>query len=161
MNKATKLFLFSAFVAVAGIATYKFMGDTKAENSDQVKKQSTENLQKEDANKKEENVVTSDKLNSQTVQESKKNGKTVVLFKDGTTITDQEINKEIEDIPEQLSAKMSLAEIRSFLAWKNAYKKVVTDAALRSGVAKSKEGRELIDKRKKTVAGFMLLDEKS
>lgn len=161
MNKATKLFLFSAFVAVAGIATYKFMGDTKAENSDQVKKQSTENLQKEDANKKEENVVPSDKLNSQTVQESKKNGKTVVLFKDGTTITDQEINKEIEDIPEQLSAKMSLAEIRSFLAWKNAYKKVVTDAALRSGVAKSKEVRELIDKRKKTVAGFMLLDEKA
>ncbi len=161
MNKATKLFLFSAFIAVAGIATYKFMGDTKAENSDKVEKKSSENSQQEKQNNKEEKVELSDKLNSQTVQETKKNGKTVVLFKDGTTITDQEINKEIEGIPEQLSAKMSLAEIRSFLAWKNAYKKVVTEAALRSGVTRSKEVSDLIEKRKKTVAGFMLLDDKA
>ena len=161
MNKTTKLFLFSALIAVAGIATYKFMGDTKAENSEQAEKKSSENLQKEESSKKGEKVELSEKLNSQTTQEMKKEGKTVVLFKDGTVITDQEIKKEIDDIPDQLSTKMSLAEIKSFLAWKNAYKKVVTEAALRSGVTKSKEVRELIEKRKKTVAGFMLLDDKA
>ena len=161
MNKTTKLFLFSALIAVAGIATYKFMGDTKAENSEQAEKKSSENLQKEESSKKGEKVELSEKLNSQTTQEMKKEGKTVVLFKDGTVITDQEIKKEIDDIPDQLSTKMSLAEIKSFLAWKNAYKKVVTEVALRSGVTKSKEVRELIEKRKKTVAGFMLLDDKA
>ena len=161
MNKTTKLFLFSALIAVAGIATYKFMGDTKAENSEQAEKKSSENLQKEESSKKGEKVELSEKLNSQTTQEMKKEGKTVVLFKDGTVITDQEIKKEIDDIPDQLSRKMSLAEIKSFLAWKNAYKKVVTEAALRSGVTKSKEVRELIEKRKKTVSGFMLLDDKA
>ncbi len=161
MNKSTKLFLFSAFIAVAGIATYKFMGDTNAENSNQAEKKSSENFQEKELTNAAEKVVPSDKLNSQTAQESKKKGKTVVLFKDGTTITDQEIKKEIDDIPEQLSVKMSLAEIRSFLAWKNAYKKVMTEAALRSGVIKSKEVQDLIEKRKKTVAGFMLLDDKA
>ena len=161
MNRFTKLFLFSAFIAVAGIATYKFMGDTKAENSDRAEKKSNEDSPKNEQIKTEEKVVTADKLNSQTVQEAKKDGKTVVLFKDGTTITDQEIKKEIDEIPEQLSTKMSLAEIKSFLAWKDAYKKVMTEAALRSGVTKSKEVRDLIEKRKKTVAGFMLLDDKA
>ena len=158
MNRFTKLFLFSAFIAVAGIATYKFMGDTKAENSDQAEKKSNEDSPKNEQIKTEEKVVTADKLNSQTVQEAKKDGKTVVLFKDGTTITDQEIKKEIDEIPEQLSTKMSLAEIKSFLAWKDAYKKVMTEAALRSGVTKREK---VIEKRKKTVAGFMLLDDKA
>lgn len=161
MNKSSKLFLFSALIAVAGIATYKFVGNIKAENSDQEKTKSSKDIQNEVEKKEEDKSVSSEKLHSQTVQDAKKTGKTVVLFKDGTVITDQEIKKEIDNIPEQLSAKMSLAEIKSFLAWKNAYKKVVTEAALRSGVTKSRDVSDLIEKRKKTVAGFMLLDDKA
>ena len=105
--------------------------------------------------------LPSDELNSKSVKDSKKEGKAVVTFRDGTTVTDVEINKELNDVPEQLSARMSLNEIKSFLAWREAYKKVITEAAIRSGVLKSDEVRKVIDKRKKTAAGFMLLDEKS
>lgn len=102
--------------------------------------------------------ISSDTLNSKSF---KKDGKTVVLFRDGTNVTDVEINKELDNIPEQLSAKMSLSEIKSFLAWKEAYKKIMTEAAIRSGITKSDKVRALIEKRKETAAGFMLLDEKA
>ena len=105
--------------------------------------------------------ISSDALNSKSLQKSKKEGKTVVLFRDGTNVTDVEINKELDNIPEQLSAKMSLSEIKSFLSWKEAYKKIMTEAAIKSGIMKSDSVRKLIEKRKETAAGFMLLDEKS
>lgn len=189
MNKVSRLVLFSALVATAGFAAYKVVDSSKAENSEQKKKdskeisgekenkeqhtnketvveendeKSTEGTAKEEKQSKaEENPVSAEQLNAQSAKQSADEGKTVVLFRDGTKITDTVIKKEIDEIPEQLSAKMSLAEIRSFLAWKNAYKKVITEVALRSGVAKSKEIGDLIEKRKRTVAGFMLLDDKS
>ncbi|MBQ9335316.1 MAG: peptidyl-prolyl cis-trans isomerase [Alphaproteobacteria bacterium] len=189
MNKVSKLVLFSALVATAGFAAYKVVDSSKAENSEQKNKKSkeisgekenkeqhtnketivkesdaksTEETAKEEKQSKaEENPVSAEQLNAQSAKQSADEGKTVVLFRDGTKITDAVIKKEIDEIPEQLSAKMSLAEIRSFLAWKNAYKKVITEVALRSGVAKSKEISDLIEKRKRTVAGFMLLDDKS
>lgn len=144
MNKVSKLLLFSTLIVVAGGVIYKFIGETYSEVASSTVDKQGDNLNKGDK-----------------PQNSQKDGKTVVLFKDDSVITDQDIKKEIDDIPESLSQKMSLAEIRSFLAWKNAYKKVVTDAALRSGITKSKEVKDLIEKRKKTVAGFMLLDAKA
>ena len=190
MNKVSKLVLFSALVVTAGFATYKVVDSSKAENSSAQKEKNSkevfggqeekasspkkDNVTEEKDSKSTENIsengsqsevddnsVSAEKLNAQSAKQSADEGKTVVLFKDGTKITDSVIKKEIDEVPEQLSAKMSLTEIRSFLAWKNAYKKVITEVALRSGVAKSKEISDLIEKRKRTVAGFMLLDEKS
>ena len=158
MNKASKFILFSALVATAGFGAYKVMADSKLEISKENKKPLGE---KTSDSKNDGKTVSADTLNTQTVQSDKKDGKVVVLFRDGTSITDQVIKKEIDEIPEQMSSKMSLAEIRSFLAWKNAYKKVMTDVAVRSGVAKTKEIQDVIEKKKRTLAGFMLLDEKA
>ncbi len=163
MNKALKLVLLSAVVATAGFATYKVIDSNEAEDSARSKENNKEKITEDSGTAPEnENVkkepVSADTLNS---QDTKKAGKTVVLFKDGTTITDEDIKKELDEVPEQLSEKMSLAEIKSFLAWKNAYKKVMTEVAQRSGVTKSKEISELIEKKKKIAAGFMLLNEKA
>ncbi len=188
MNKSLKLVLIGVVVAVAGAATYKFVDSnkisetsvkkekteqkeneieksTKSDEGTSDKKDSSQSEDKNESSKAEEKTdegkiesISSDELNSKM---SEKDGKTVVLFKDGTTITDNEINKGLDDVPEQLSAKMSLTEIKSFLAWREAYKKVITEAALRSGIMNSDEVKNLIEKRKKTAAGFMLLDDKS
>ena len=188
MNKSLKLVLIGVVVAVAGAAAYKFVDSnkisetsvkkekteqkeneieksTKSDEGTSDKKDSSQSEDKNESSKAEEKTdegkiesISSDELNSKM---SEKDGKTVVLFKDGTTITDNEINKGLDDVPEQLSAKMSLTEIKSFLAWREAYKKVITEAALRSGIMNSDEVKNLIEKRKKTAAGFMLLDDRS
>ena len=90
-----------------------------------------------------------------------KSEKAVVTFKDGSKITEKEINDEINSIPEQLSGKMSLLEIKSFLSWKAAYKKVMDSVSKKSAVADKQHVRDVIAKRKATVSGFMLLDEKA
>lgn len=113
-----------------------------------------------DENKEKINAVSSDKLNSSPV-DSKKTGKTMILFRDGTRITDTDIKDELDNIPEQISGKMSLTEIKSFLAWKKAYDKVMTEVANKSGLRDSEKIKELIAKRKITAAGFMLLDEEA
>jgi hypothetical protein len=87
--------------------------------------------------------------------------KVVVLFKDGTKILEREINKDLEEIPDQLSAKMSLAEIKSFLAWKHGYNRVMTEVAKKSGIANKKEVKRQIEKRRITAAGFLLLDDEA
>lgn len=135
-------------------------GDASSESTENSKKDNNVESTKEGKNE-EEASASSEELNSQSAQESKKDGTTVVLFKDGTTVTDAEVAKDLADVPDQLSSRMSLTEIKSFLAWKRAYNKLVTEAALRSGIMESAEIRKVIEKRKKTAAGFMLLDEKA
>lgn len=104
--------------------------------------------------------VSSDKLNSTPV-ESQKSGKTIILFRDGTKITDSDIRDELDNIPDQISNKMSLTEIKSFLAWKKAYDKVITEVANKSGVGNQEKIKEIIAKRRATAAGFMLLEEEA
>ncbi|MDO4975206.1 MAG: hypothetical protein Q4E61_02670 [Alphaproteobacteria bacterium] len=130
----------------------------KPVKSAEVKK--SEDAKASDENKEKINAVSSDKLNSSPV-DSKKTGKTMILFRDGTRITDTDIKDELDNIPEQISGKMSLTEIKSFLAWKKAYDKVMTEVANKSGLRDSEKIKELIAKRKITAAGFMLLDEEA
>lgn len=95
------------------------------------------------------------------IEKKEKHSKSVVVFRDGSSITEEDIKKDMENIPDQLSAKMSLMEIKSLLAWKAAYKKLLTNEAKKSGIGDKKSVRDLIEKRKETAAGFMLLDSKS
>lgn len=106
------------------------------------------------------NPVSSDKLNSLPI-DSKKPGRIIILFRDGTRITDVDIKDDLDNIPDQISSKMSLTEIKSFLAWKKAYDKVMTEVAIKSGIGNSEKIKDLISKRKITAAGFMLLDEEA
>ena len=95
------------------------------------------------------------------IEKKQKNSKAAVIFRDGSSITEDDIKKDMEDIPDQLSAKMSLMEIKSLLAWKAAYKKILINAAKKSGVGDKKDVKNIIEKRKETAAGFMLLESKS
>ncbi|MDR0942672.1 MAG: peptidyl-prolyl cis-trans isomerase [Holosporales bacterium] len=91
----------------------------------------------------------------------KKKGKPVVTFKDGSAVTDADINNDIEDVSDQISSKMSLKEIKTFLAWKAAYKKVMNAVAKESGAADDKDVKDVIAKRKITAAGILLSEEEA
>ncbi len=130
---------------------------TPVESADIEKK---EESKVSDEQKEKVNPVSSDKLNSSPV-DSKKPGKTIILFRDGTRITDSDIKDDLDNIPDQISGKMSLTEIKSFLAWKKAYDKIMTEVANKSGIGNSEKIKDLIAKRKTTAAGFMLLDDEA
>ncbi|MBQ7524222.1 MAG: peptidyl-prolyl cis-trans isomerase [Alphaproteobacteria bacterium] len=166
MNKALKFGLFSVIVATAGVLAFQYVGTKKASasNTPAATASSTTGTTEKPTEEKASEVApveSSSETESLNNQKPGKAGKVAVLFRDGTSVSEAEINKELDDIPDQLSARMSLAEIKQFLAWRLAYKKVMTEAAIKSGVMKSDTVRELVEKRKATAAGFMLLDEKS
>lgn len=173
MNKSIKLILLSGLIVAAGCVAFYISADSSkaVEKTEEVVKLKKTETTKSESNrdgsktetKSEKNAdpVPSDKLNMQATVAPKAKGKIAVVFRDGTTVSDETIKKEIDSLPEQLSSKMSLSDVKAFLAWKAAYQKVMTEAAIKSGVMKSAAVRDLIDKRKKTTAGFMLLNEKS
>jgi len=132
--------------------------DSETDKSVEAKKEEKSEVPLEQ--KETVNPVSSDKLNSSPV-DSKKPGKTIILFRDGTRITDVDIKDDLDNIPDQISGKMSLTEIKAFLAWKKAYDKVMTEVAIKSGIGNSEKIKNLISKRKITAAGFMLLDEEA
>ncbi|MDR1233835.1 MAG: peptidyl-prolyl cis-trans isomerase [Holosporales bacterium] len=88
-------------------------------------------------------------------------GKTVVVFKDGATVTEDQINKDLEEVPPQLAAKMSYVDIRNLLAWKAAFSRVMYGAAKKAGILKDSKVKEIIDARIKTAVGLLLLEKKS
>lgn len=90
-----------------------------------------------------------------------KTGKIIVKFKDGEFVRESEITDEMEKLPEQISERMSLKEIKSFLAIKSAFDHVIISEAKKEGIDQDPKVREEINKRKNTVAGMMLLNEKA
>jgi hypothetical protein len=114
----------------------------------------------EDSSKKKETLL-SDELNLKPVHAEKKNEKPVVTFTDGSVITEADIMEDLKTVPEYISLEMPLTRIKSFLAWKRAYKKILNAATKQSKVAESDEVKRLVKKRKLTAAGFMLIDEKA
>jgi hypothetical protein len=92
---------------------------------------------------------------------NKKTGKVLAKFKDGETITESEINAEMEKIPDQLSEKMSLKDIKLFLILKAAFDYVVMKEAKKEGVDRDPKILEETEKKKITIAGMMLLNEKA
>ncbi|MDR0640202.1 MAG: peptidyl-prolyl cis-trans isomerase [Holosporales bacterium] len=88
-------------------------------------------------------------------------GKTVVVFQDGTTVTEDKIREDLEEIPAQLSAKMSFQDIKVLLAWKAAFSKVMYEHAQKSGVLNDKKAQEIIKARGDTAIGLLLLEEMS
>ncbi len=92
---------------------------------------------------------------------NKKSGKVIVSFKDGSTVVESEINDEINKLPEQLSEKMSLKEIRLFLSIRAAFDHIITAEAKKEKIDKDPEVLTEIKKRQDTVAGMMLLNDKA
>lgn len=128
--------------------------DGKTEKSEEKAEQKIEKQPATINKKKEESADFTSELN-------KKTGKVVVKFKDGESIRDSEITDEMDKLPDQLSEKMSLKEIKSFLAIKAAFDHVVVSEAKKEGVDEEVEVKDEIEKRKDTVAGMMLLSEKA
>lgn len=146
--------------AVKDEAAKEVAHDENAKTEEPTPETDTKEPAGQEETKEAVNPISSEELNSSPV-ESKKSGKTIVLFRDGTRITDTDIKSELDELPEQISKKMSLAEIKSFLAWKNAYERIMTDVARKSGIGDQEKVKDLINKRKLTAAGLMLLDEEA
>ncbi|MDR3030881.1 MAG: peptidyl-prolyl cis-trans isomerase [Holosporales bacterium] len=91
----------------------------------------------------------------------KKESKVVVALKDGSVITEDEVKKELDDVPQQLSSQMSLAELKKSMTWYLAYQKIMNEVVKKSDVYNKKDVKAGIEKRKITAAGFMLLDKKA
>lgn len=118
--------------------------ETKKEDKEENKKDEKQNDSKE----------ATEKLNAKT-------GKVIVNFKNGDTVTESEINDELNKLPEQLSAKMSLKDIKFFLGLKLAFDHVLLEAAKKEGIDNDKEVLSEIEQKSGTIAGMMLLNEKA
>lgn len=114
----------------------------------------TEQKTEKPTKKETESGEITDELN-------KKMGKVVVKFKDGESVRESEINEEMDKLPDQLSERMSLKEIKSFLALKAAFDHVIVAEAKKEGLDQDPDLKAEIEKRKSTVAGMMLLNDKA
>lgn len=176
MNKTIKLILLSVVSVSVGYGIYCGIGSGKngptvveVSKQDPVKgdtKASSETQPSEDSEKSTKNEIsTATKMGDgvppeKTVRNEVQNGKAVVLFENGKTITDEEINKKINDLPDQFTSRVSLADLRTLVAWNEAYKSVMREVAKKSGVMRSEDVRRGIKKRQDTVAGMMFIDKK-
>lgn len=137
--------------------------EKKAENtgaehdSDSEENKKDRDIKDSDISKTSDGAEGSSKEKSEAVETAA--GKVSASFKDGTKIHESKIMEEMNSIPDQLSAKMSLLEIKSFLIWKAIYNHVMMKAVKDSKIAENPEVKELIEKRVSTAAGFMLMDE--
>jgi hypothetical protein len=121
-------------------------GDTKAPEG------ATKSKEKDSAGKAEKSDA------AKKSSDSKDKGKVVVKFKDGSVITESEVKEGVDQIPDQLAARMSLADVKNIVAWRMAYTKVLKDAAKKSGLTNDPEVRKIIESRLSTAAGLLLLD---
>lgn len=83
-----------------------------------------------------------------------KPSKPVVVFTDGTVITDEEIREKMEEVPEAVASQMPLTDLKKMIAFKMAYDRVMTTIAKKSGITEKKEIKEEIEKRLKTFAAY-------
>ena len=89
------------------------------------------------------------------------NSKFIAEFHDGTGIEDSEIMKEVGMLSEQVSEKMTLGNLKSFLAWNKVYKKLLLSAAKEAGLDKNEEFRKDLKKRQDILVRLQLLEEES
>ncbi|MDR1034798.1 MAG: peptidyl-prolyl cis-trans isomerase [Holosporales bacterium] len=124
-------------------------------NADSDKSVEKPNLKGEDGKKK----TTKDGGPGGKHPASKDKEKVVVEFKDGSVITEGETKEEINNVPEQLAARMSLADIRNIVAWRMACNKVLKDAAKKSGIMNDPSVKKVVESRIDSAAGILLLDQ--
>jgi hypothetical protein len=146
--------------------------ETKKETVIKEEKQSTESSLQKSSSQKTLDEKETPKEKSKTKEESKeasdateslnkKTGKVLVKFKDGETITESEINADMEKIPDQLSEKMSLRDIKLLLVLRAAFDRVMLRGAQKEGIDKDPQIQAEIGKKETTIAGMILLNEKA
>jgi hypothetical protein len=89
------------------------------------------------------------------------NEKKSVVFKNGDSVDERAITEELEKIPEQISSRMSLADIKLFLMVKSAYMRVMSNVAEASGIGERSDVRDAVSQKRMTVAGLLLQDAKA
>ncbi len=106
--------------------------------------------------------IDSDANNNHSVSQEKKSDENdVIVFSDGKTVKSDEIDSEMKRIPDQLSEKMSLKDIRLFITLKIAFGKSVVEKARKSKIAQQDSLKDDIERRKRAISGMMLLSKRA
>jgi hypothetical protein len=92
------------------------------------------------------------------VADRNKSQKAAVVFYDGSVITEDEVRQEMDEIPEAMTARMSLADLKRMISFKLAQKKAMESVIKLSGIGKKPEIAAAIEARKRTFACFSLLE---
>ncbi|MDR1488522.1 MAG: hypothetical protein LBI26_02160 [Holosporales bacterium] len=127
--------------------------------------------QVEEQKSEPENEIPSeeDKTEKKLEEESKKSTensvkedpKAVVKFKDGTMIKENEISEEMNKLPEQISSKMSLKDVKLFLSTKLAFDRILMKESKKEELLKDNKIKMELENKKNTVAGMMFLNDKA
>ena len=139
--------------------------DSLEQSSDSEKK-SEDNNQKDGKleNVKFESVQDVEYVNMpkiRLVSAKKEDKKSVVVFKDGKTVTEGDINKEMQTIPQKLAESMSVKDARMLFSLKKILDQAVIPVARSSEAAKSEDIKSDIEKKKRSVLGMMCLHDKA
>ncbi len=158
MKKINLLSLGLAFAVTFNTTTY----DANAFNWFGLKKETKQEDKKETKAEVNGNFAVSDSKSetakNDTIGISSDVKNAVVVLKDGTVISEQEVQKDLNEIPDQLASKMSLMDLKALVSWKLAYQKVMASVAKKSGIESDNEAMMLINQRITTMAGMMLME---
>ncbi|MDR0552812.1 MAG: peptidyl-prolyl cis-trans isomerase [Holosporales bacterium] len=116
-------------------------------------------FQKEETPSEKAGSRSSDNENDSDGKSDDKQGEALVKFKNGKTITEKDIAAEISKVPEQLSSKMSYADLKAFISVKMAFTNVVVAKAKEANINKDKTVAANIRSKQDTITGIMFLNE--
>jgi hypothetical protein len=116
---------------------------------------------KSGAKKKDEDEKEKDKEKDKKSSPVVDKSKAVVVFKDGTVVTEDEIKTDIDKIPDQIANKMSLSEIKNIIAWRKAFNLVIDKETNKIGFMNDPVVKKVIEARLETAIGLLFLDDLS